>query len=145
MIPDRESGPAALPGRAAQKEHYTTFRGVCTGSGRGPRHAPDPGSGHTAWSELNAHPRPHRLRRLGDAVLPGALARTAHHDEVAVAEREAQRLPATDRSEHQRTRRPEAHDRHHRVAGAAATDAVAVPGHAVPTVAVQTHAGADET
>ena len=31
MFPDRGSGPAALPGRAAQRERYTTLGGPCRG------------------------------------------------------------------------------------------------------------------
>lgn len=44
-------------------------------------------SADPAGPELDADPRADRARRLGDAVLPGALAGAAHHDQVAGAER----------------------------------------------------------
>src|SRR4051794_3423324 len=60
-----------------------------------------PLSGDAAGTELDAHPRAHRLRRLRDAVLPGALTGSAHDDEVAMAQGEAHALPAPDRTQHQ--------------------------------------------
>jgi hypothetical protein len=36
MFPDRGSGPAALAGRAAHGEQYTTLRGLCRGVTDGP-------------------------------------------------------------------------------------------------------------
>jgi hypothetical protein len=63
-----------------------------------------PFSGDATGAELDAHPRTHRLRRLGDAVLPGALAGATHDDEVAVTQGEPQALPAADRSQHERSR-----------------------------------------
>jgi hypothetical protein len=47
-------------------------------------------SAHPAGAELDRDPWPHRLGRLGDAVVPGALARATHDDEVTVTEGEAQ-------------------------------------------------------
>ncbi len=31
QLPTRGAGPATLPGRAAQREPYTTFRALCSG------------------------------------------------------------------------------------------------------------------
>src|SRR6476646_4161820 len=146
------SGPAALPGRAAQGEHYTTFQGVCRGVPTGPCHvgvdaqkARKSGlAGHTAGPELDADPRPHGLRRLRDAVLPRALAGAAHDDQVAVPERKPDAGSAADGAEQQRPRGTEGHDRDHRVGRPSAADPVAVPGHAVASVAVETHSCGDE-
>src|SRR5690606_39419346 len=44
------------------------------------------GSGNPGGTELHADPRPDRLRRLQDGVLPGALARAAHHHQVTVSQ-----------------------------------------------------------
>ena len=44
-------------------------------------------SADAAGAELDGDPWPHRLGGLGDAVVPGALARPAHDHQVAVAER----------------------------------------------------------
>ena len=44
--------------------------------------------------ELHADPRPDGLRGLEHRVLPGPLARAAHHQQVAVADRERDRLAA---------------------------------------------------
>src|SRR4051812_4236914 len=86
-------------------------------------------SGDADRAELNADPRADRPGRLGDGVLPGALARTAHHDEVAVAERELQRLVATGAGpQHEVARRAERDDGDHGVDVRRAADRVAVPG-----------------
>src|SRR3954447_2582772 len=171
-------GPATLPGRAAHREHYMTFRAVCTGGpealvtfapmvvafacawgspgpsgrlfrrrsvpGHGPR-AAGSRSGDSGRPVLHADPRTHGLRRLGDAVFPRALARAAHHDQVAVPQGETQALSATDGAEQERTRGAERHDGDHGVRRPPASDAVAVPGDAVATVAVQAHTCTDES
>src|SRR4051812_43098826 len=62
-------------------------------------------SGDAGGAELDAHPRADGLGRLGDAVLPGALAGTAHDDQVAVPQGEPETLPAAGRAEEQRSRR----------------------------------------
>ena len=51
-------------------------------------------SGDADGAELDADSRADGLRGLRDGVFPGALARAAHDDEVAVAEWEAQALAA---------------------------------------------------
>ena len=87
-------------------------------------------------TELHADARADRTRRLGHGVLPGALAGPAHHDQVAVAQGVADLGVATDGAQAQLARRAERDDGHHRVDGAAAPVAVAVPGHRVVAVAV---------
>src|SRR4051812_45486754 len=78
-------------------------------------------------------------------MLPGALARAAHHQQVAVAEIVPDRASATAaRSEQQSARRAEDDQRDHRVVRAAPPDAVAVPGHRVPAVAVEAEPGGGE-
>ena len=61
-------------------------------------------SGDTRRTELHTHARPYATRRLGDRVLPGALARAAHDDQVAVTKGEAQARPATTWTQLQRPR-----------------------------------------
>src|SRR4051794_9184318 len=102
-------------------------------------------SGDPTWAELDADARAHGLGRLGDAVLPGALAGPTHHHQVPVTQREpeAPRAPAR-RAEHERPRGAERDDRDQRVRGAAPADPVAVPGDAVATVPVEAHADRDE-
>lgn len=39
---------------------------------------------HAAGPELHTDPRTYRPRGLRDGMFPGALARTAHHNEIAV-------------------------------------------------------------
>src|SRR5215218_38704 len=96
------SGPAALADRAAHGEQYTTSRGVCRGA---PTARRTTASGHAGGPELDAHPRSDGLRRLRDAVLPGALTGTAHDHEVAMAQREPKAgRPTAGRTEQQRTR-----------------------------------------
>ena len=55
------------------------------------------GSAHPARAELDADPRSGRPGRLGDRVLPSALARSAHHQQIAVRQRKSQRCTATAR------------------------------------------------
>src|SRR4051794_34382596 len=102
-------------------------------------------SGDPTWAELDADAWAHGLGRLGDAVLPGALAGPTHHHQVPVTQREpeAPRAPAR-RAEHERPRGAERDDRDHRVRGAAPADPVAVPDDAVATVPVEAHADRDE-
>jgi len=64
---------------------------------------PELGSAHAAGPELHADPRPDRLGRLGDGMLPCALAAAAHDQQVAVPDLEPQRratpgLPAASRA-----------------------------------------------
>src|SRR6476620_1480751 len=102
-------------------------------------------SAHAAGPELDADARPDRPGGLGDRVLPGALARAAHDDEVAVAEHVPHGLPAaTARAQQQGPRRADRDDRDHGVLGAAAADRVAVPGDAVAAVAVEAQPGGAE-
>src|SRR4051812_40076410 len=60
-------------------------------------------SAHPARAELDTDPRPDRLARLGNRVVPGALAGAAHHDQVTVPQREPVRPapPAADRAQRQ--------------------------------------------
>ena len=95
-------------------------------------------------AELDADPRAEAARDLGDAVQPGSLAASAHHEQVPVADLEPQSRAARLRPHRERPRGAERDDRHHRVARALAGDAVSVPGDAVVTVAVQAEPGADE-
>src|SRR3569623_688111 len=96
-------------------------------------HLPD-----AARPVLNADPRADRSCRLRHRVLPRPLTAAAHDEQVAVAELEAQRRSATARrAQQQRTRCADRHARPHGVLSARATDAVAVPGDAVATVAVE--------
>src|SRR5215207_2830697 len=86
-------------------------------------------------AEHHAHPRTGR-GPLGDAVLPGALARAAEDQQVARRGCEAQR-PPTALGPHQetarRTQREDGDDRRFSLAA----DPVAVPRHAVVAVAVE--------
>src|SRR5919107_4473357 len=108
------------------------------------RHSSLTASGHVTGSELDADPGAHRFGGLRDAVLPRPLARATHDDQVAVPQGEPQTLPAADRAEQQRPRRPERHDGDHGVGAPSAAESVTVPGDAVAAVAVEAHAGADE-
>src|SRR6476620_185420 len=123
--PTGAPGPADLPVRAAHGEPYTRPEAPCRGVPWARRRSC---SGHSGRPELDAHAGAHRLGRLGDAVLPRALAGAAHDHEITVAQWEPEALAATFRPEHQRSRRPEGDDRDHRVRRPAAPDAVAVPG-----------------
>src|SRR3954453_4721502 len=142
----RSSGSPAGPVRADGEHNGRPRRGFplpCDPSNRGL--FGDWTSGDATGAELDADARAHGLGRLGDAVLPGALAGPAHHHQVPVTQREpeAPRAPAR-RAEHERPRRAERDDRDHRVRGAAPADPVAVPGDAVATVPVEAHADRDE-
>jgi hypothetical protein len=61
-------------------------------------------SADPAGPELDGDARADGLGRLGNAVVPRALARATHDDDVAVAEREADGRAPSARPEHQRTR-----------------------------------------
>jgi len=102
----RPCGP--VRSRLVHGEQYTPSEGLCRGvpcapSGNGGEAAEqgERNSGHAAGAELDAHSGSDGLRRLGDAVLPRPLAGAAHHDQVPVAQREAQALSAVHRSEQQ--------------------------------------------
>src|SRR3954447_2255804 len=138
-----KGAPMALAGLlGATQTKIHEVRGVLHARSAPPSPA---GSGDPGRTELHADPRPDRPGRLRYAVLPRPLAGAAHDDEVAVAEREAQaRSAASGGAQQQRPRGAEGDDRDHRVGRAAATDPVAVPGHAVPPVPVQAHACGDE-
>ena len=82
-------------------------------------------------AELDGDPWADRLAGLGHAVVPGALARAAHDDEVAVPGRHLGRRTAAARAQHEVTRRADRQDRDHGVLVAGAADAVAVPGDGV--------------
>ncbi len=56
-------------------------------------------SAHAARAELDADPRPDGLGRLGHGVLPRALARAAHDDQVAKTQGVAEGLAASARPE----------------------------------------------
>src|SRR4051812_27102866 len=102
-------------------------------------------SADTARAELNADPGPDRLGRFRDRVLPGALARATHHEQVAVAEiMPDRRATPAARPQQEGPRRAEDDQRHHRVLRAPAADAVAVPGHRIAAVAVQAEPGGRE-
>src|SRR3954463_7403470 len=77
--------PVRRPSRAARRRENITR--PSEGSARGPERRPSRpvlySSGDAPGAELHAHPWPHRLRGLGDAVLPRALAGAAHDHEVA--------------------------------------------------------------
>src|SRR4029450_5796491 len=82
---------------------------------------------------------------LGDRVLPGALARAAHHDQVAVAERVPHdRAVAAPGPQPQGPWGADRHDGAHGVLRRAAADRVAVPGNAVAPVAVVAQTGRPE-
>ncbi len=100
-------------------------------------------------SEDPARPELHRDPRSGVShlrygVLPGALTRTAHHQQVAVTQLEDERLATPTWPEHQTPRVAERRDRDHGVLHAAAPDRVAVPRDAVTAVAVVAAAGRHE-
>src|SRR3954451_11257406 len=103
----------------------------------------DGGSTDSTGAELDADARADAAGSLGDGVFPRALAGAAHDDEVAVAQgiadgrgdRSAGRARA--RAQGEDTRLADREDGDHRVFGVAAADAVAVPGDAVATVAVE--------
>ena len=69
-------------------------------------------------------------RDLGHGVLPGALAGATHHDQVAVAHLDGDRVAAPARSQGQAPGVAHRDDGDHGVVGAAPADGVAVPGHA---------------
>ena len=87
---------------------------------------------------------PDGLRGLGHAVVPGALARAAHDEQVAVAGGHADRGAAAARAAARGRAAPDREDRDHRVLVARPPDAVAVPGHRVVAVAVEAQARGDE-
>ena len=98
---------------------------------------------NAARSVLHRDSRPDRPCRLGHRVFPRALARAAHHQQVSVAEGEAD-TPATDAAGAAAGGLAQRDDRDHRVLGPAAADGVAVPGDAVATVAVEAEPGGGE-
>ncbi len=96
-------------------------------------------------AELDADPGPHRPRRLRDRVLPGALAASAHDDQVAVAERSAYGGGARPAgAQRQMTGGAEREDRDHGVLGGAPAAGVAVPGDPVAAVPVEAEPGRGE-
>src|SRR5205823_3225851 len=105
-------------------------------SAEGPR-----GSADAPWAELDADARAGRPGGLGYRVLPGALAAAAHDEQVAVTHLVPDGRAAAARTQRQRPRGADGKDRDHGVLGRAAPDGVAVPGDAVPAVAVQAQAG----
>src|SRR4051794_38301527 len=92
----------------------------------------------SAGPELDADSRSGRACGLGNGVQPTALAATAHHQEVAVADLEPQDGTALGRFELESAGSAHREDRDHGVLGAPAPDGVAVPRHAVAAVAVET-------
>src|SRR4051794_26486119 len=74
------AAPGGLGGAIGTKVHDAERR-LHGGSDR-PCNRRIAGSGDAGRPELDAHPWADRPRRLRDAVLPGALARAAHDDEV---------------------------------------------------------------
>ena len=124
----------------------------------GLRHTTSPDAGRMrAWARRVDDPRQKTLsgrnctdRRgpawatFGIGVLPGALAGAAHHDQVAVAHLDRDRLAAAARAQGQPARVADRDDRDHGVLGPAAADGVAVPGDAVAAVAVVAAAGGHE-
>ncbi len=81
---------------------------------------------------------------LGHRVLPRALARAAHDEQVAVPEPERPAGATAARPQQQRAGGAERHDRDEGVLAGAAPDRVAVPGHGVAAVAVEAAAGRRE-
>ncbi len=115
------------------------------GPARGLRLPVGPGQlAHPARTELHADPWTDRPGGLGHGVVPGALARAAHDEQVARTEREAQRRSASARPQQQVPGSAERHNGHQGVPVAAAADPVAVPGDAVAAVAVVAQAGGAE-
>src|SRR6266496_3586468 len=100
-------------------------------------------SADAAGAELDADARADAAGGLGDRVFPGALARAAHHDEIAMAERVSDRRthgttrPTRSRPQGQYASITDGQDGDHRVLVVPAPDPVTMPGHAVPTVAVE--------
>lgn len=102
-------------------------------------------SQYAAGAELDADAGPDGACRLGDGVLHGALAGAAHHDEVAVAEGEAQQGgAAVAGAQDEVAGVADGEDRDEGVLGGGAAVAVAVPGDAVAAVAVEAEPGGDE-
>src|SRR6478752_8842480 len=111
--------------------------------GRYPTATPAKRSEDVERAELHRHPWT-GMRDLGYGVLPRALARAAHDQQVAVAHLDRDRRPTDPRSQREPARVAEGDDRDHRVLGLAAADGVAVPGDAVATIAVVAAAGGHE-
>src|SRR5690606_40532397 len=110
-------------GLAATRPRPTGSTGARpTGSVPLPEHHADPGAGGLD---------------LGHAVLPGALAGAAEDEQVAGPGHVPQRAAAALGPQQEAPRAAEGHQRHDRLVGAP-PDAVAVPGHAVAAVAVET-------
>ena len=99
-FPIRGAGPADLGGPRGAWRTIHALEGVVHG---GPEWSRTRRSGDPARPELDADAGTDRLRRLRDAVLPGALAGATHDDQVTVSERELEAVPASHRSQHQRT------------------------------------------
>ena len=67
---------------------------------------------------------------FGHGVLPVVLDGAAHHEQIALAEEERERVAATARSQQERPGRPDADDGDERI-DLGVAHAIAVPGHAV--------------
>src|SRR5690242_2003554 len=77
-------------------------------------------------------------------MLPGSLARAAHHQQIAVRLRQPQRRAATAGPQRECAGGAEADDRDHGVLCAAAADGVTVPRDAVGPVAIPAQADGGE-
>ena len=86
--------PRGRPGSARSRRRGG--RGTGEGrAGRAGRHTGGLLQRTPDYTELDGDARAHGLGRLGDRVVPRPLARAAHHDEVTMAEREAQGLASS--------------------------------------------------
>ncbi len=134
----RPGGDRRLPRQAARAVHQPPLTGgdasVCRA-----RRAYRASSPHAANPELDRDPRADGLGGLQDGVVPGALARPAHDDEVAVPGRAPARRAAAARTEDERPVGADREDGDDRVLAPGAADPVAVPGHRVVAVAVEAH------
>ena len=79
------ANPLVLPDQPVAPVDTQRARDLLTGAAPRGR-----GSAHVVRTELDADPRAGRPSRLRDRVLPGALTRAAHHQQVAVAVPQAQ-------------------------------------------------------
>ena len=78
----RSSFPTGSPARASPPRSLPRTAGMRGRSEKVSRGSP---SAHSGRAELDGDPRADRPGRLGHAVVPGALARATHDDEVTVA------------------------------------------------------------
>ena len=89
--------------------------------------------------ELDADPRTHRPRRLWHRMLPGALAGTAHHQQVAVADLMLDGGAAAARPKQEVAGGAQRDDGDDRVGRLPPADGVTVSGDRVAAVPIEAH------